>query len=321
MLKILNIIKKLKLLYNNYMNNKEMKILDEELFDIVKIWQHQLHLEYMNPNKNVRISFKDIGSFGELLAISYNPEYVGRGSGGMGLDLVNIKTKKSIEVKSCCTIQNSKCSNKECGAKFNPLFHNKCPVCNSDGKEMNDSRFAINAKDFLGQYKEGKGFFDNFTLFHIGQISHHISNKKLSVRLSLYKINFNDREDIKNIKLDYFKTQAKKGKKPVCNLLPNQFDFYKLCPSLIDVIDIELDYSDMKKNPVIKHKGSSVGQLRVPITVLREKEKKIFKELSSYSPEDETADMIDFTKNISYRKKTHGKDRGDTRKNAYRVVT
>jgi len=298
------------------MNKEEEKILDSELVDVSKIWQHQLHLEYINPNRNVRMSFRDIGSFGELLAISYNPGYVGSGSGGMGLDLVNRKTRKSIEVKGCCTIQNSKCV--RCRAKFNSLFHNKCPICNNNGKAINDSRFSINAKEFLYQYN--RGIFDNFTLYHIYQVSHDESNKKLTVGLAWYKIEF-DNKDIKKIQFDYFKKQAKSGKKPICNLLPFSFDFYKLCPVLVDMITIELDYDDMTKVPIIKHEKFIRNPLRVPIDILRNNEKKIFEKLSSYSSADKTADMVDFTKSIPYRKKTHGKNRGDTRKNVYKSVT
>ena len=299
------------------MNDEEIKILNNELFDMAKIWQYQLHLEYIDPKRNVRLSFKDIGSFGELLAVSYNPGYIGSGSGGMGLDLINTTTKKCIEVKSCCTIQNSKCENKEYH-KFNPLFHNKCPICNHGGKEISDSRFSINAKEFLDQYNNG--FFDSFTLFLVQQVSHDKINKKLVVKLNWYKIDFNDKK-LKKIKLDYFRQQAKKGKKTTCNLLPFSFDFYKLCPVLVDIVCIELDYNDMSKNPIIEHKKSIKNPLRVPIDILTSKEKQIFEKLSSYSAKDKTVDMIDFTKKIPYRKKTHGKNRGDTRKNAYRAVT
>lgn len=298
------------------MNNEEIEILDRELFDISKIWQHQLHLEYANPNKNVRISFRDIGSFGELLAISYNPGYVGSGSGGMGLDLVNVVTKKSIEVKSCCTIQNSKCENKKYH-KFNPLFNKKCPICNNDGLAISDSRFSINAKEFLDQYK--KGIFDSFMLFHVRQVRHEETNKKLLIELAWYRIDFKDK-NTKKIKLDYFIKQAKEGKKQNCNLLPFSFDFYKLCPVLVDLVDIELNYDDISKDPIIKHKKITENFLRVPIDILTNSEIKIFRKLSSYSKENEEADAVDFTKNIPYRKKTHGKNRGDTRKNAYRSV-
>lgn len=298
------------------MNKEEIKILDNELIDVSKIWQHQLHLEYTNRNRNVRVSFRDIGSFGELLAISYNPGYTGSGSGGMGLDLVNTTTKKSIEVKSCCTIQNSKCENKKYH-KFNPLFHNKCPICNYGGKKISDSRFSINAKEFLDQYDNG--FFDNFTLFLVQQVSHNEANKKIVVKLNWYKIDFNDKK-LKKIKLDYFIQQAKKGKKQTCNLVPFSFDFYKLCPALVDIIYIELNYDDMTKAPIIKHEKTIKNPVRVPINILRDSEVKIFKKLSSYSMEDKEADVVDFTENIPYRKKTHGKNRGDTRKNAYRSV-
>ncbi len=299
------------------LNNKNKELTEKELFSVVKIWQHQLYLEYIDPSKNVKTAFKDIGPFGELLAISYNPGYVGSGSGGMGLDLVNRKTKKSIEVKTCCTIQNSKCKNKDCEAKFNPLFHDKCPLCGSDGKKIKDSRFSINAKEFLDQYN--KGFFESFILFHVHENYHDNVNKKLFIKLFWYKIDFKNSET-KDIKLNYFKAQAEKGKKTTCNLLPLSFDFFKLCPYLIDEIDVEIKYNDLSKDPVIKYNKINQESLRVPIKILKIPEKDIFKGLSSFSLKDNTVDMVDFTLNIPYRKKNHGKERGDTRKKAYKSV-
>jgi hypothetical protein len=84
------------------------KLMSQELEKVLKLWQIELNLEYLNPNKNVRVSFSDIGTLGEMLAINLNPGYVGGGSAGMGFDLINFEKKKSIEVKTCCTIQNSK---------------------------------------------------------------------------------------------------------------------------------------------------------------------------------------------------------------------
>jgi hypothetical protein len=77
----------------------------------------------------------------------------------------------------------------------------------------------------------------------------------------------------------------------------------------------------MSKAPIIKHEKLIKNPVRVPINILRKSEIKIFKEPLSYSTKEEEADVIDFTKNITYRRKTHGKNRGDTRKNAYRSVT
>ena len=113
-----------------------------ELEKIAKIWQIQLNLELSNPNKNVRLSFKDIGAFAELLAINHLDGFVGSGSGGMGLDLVNYSKHKAVEVKSCCTIQNSAC--KKCRTKFNTLFLSECPKCGSgEYSEASDSRFGL----------------------------------------------------------------------------------------------------------------------------------------------------------------------------------
>lgn len=44
-----------------------------EIEKMAKIWQIQLNLEYKNKEKNVRLAFKDIGSFCEHLAIDFFP--------------------------------------------------------------------------------------------------------------------------------------------------------------------------------------------------------------------------------------------------------
>ena len=305
-----------------FMNKDETrKILDRDLIDVAKIWQHQLRLEYMNPKRNVRVSFSDLGPCGELLAISYNMGYTGSGSGGMGLDLVNRNKSKSVEVKSCCTIQSSKCTEETCGAKFSPLFHAKCPICGALGKTMTDSRFSINSKEFLEQYN--KGFFDNFTLCHVYQIGHDEEKKSLAVAMDWYRIDFKDK-DTREIKLEYFRRQAEDGSKPTCNLLPRSYDFFKLCPVLLDTIHIDINYRCMLNAPKIRH---------LPIELIREAtkvregglrlsdpEKEMFRSLETYDAESGEVDMKDFALNMPYRKKSHGKERGDTRKGAYRAA-
>ena len=154
---------------------------------IAKIWQIQLNLEYTKPEKNVRLSFKDIGAFTELTAINYLNGYTGSGSGGMGFDLINYDKHKAIEVKSCCTIQNSVCNN--CGTKFNSLFLDKCPKCNLNNfKEMSDSRFGISAIEFLDQFE--KGFFECFYLCYISLIEYNKETSKIDIQLEWFKIDF-----------------------------------------------------------------------------------------------------------------------------------
>ena len=170
---------------------------------IAKIWQIQLNLEYTKPEKNVRLSFKDIGAFTELTAINYLNGYTGSGSGGMGFDLINYEKHKAIEVKSCCTIQNSVCNN--CGTKFNSLFLDKCPKCNLNNfKEMSDSRFGISAIEFLDQFE--KGFFECFYLCYISLIEYNKETSKIDIQLEWFKIDFSN-DKLKDIQLEYFITQ------------------------------------------------------------------------------------------------------------------
>ena len=285
---------------------------------IAKIWQFQLNLEYCNPHKNVRLSFKDIGAFTELMAINYAKGYVGSGSGGMGLDLINHKTKKAIEVKSCCTIQNAKCSNKKCGTKFNSLFMHKCPKCGStEYKDMSDSRFGIDAKEFLKQNK--KGIFDKFYLCHVSKVEYDETTTILTVHLEWFYISFENAK-YRGKQMEYFENQASKGRKAHCNLLPNSFDFYKLVPTKISDITMQICVKDLNKTPVVKETACS-KPLRIHIDKMHNStEKELFRNLKTYDPKTCDADVIDFTMNIPYAKKSLGKKRGDTRKEVYKPI-
>ena len=282
---------------------------------IARVWQLQLNLEYSNKTNNTRMSFKDIGAFCELLATNYNAGFVGCGSGGMGLDLVNYSTKKAVEVKSCCTIQNAVC--KKCGTKFNDLFLDKCPKCySSDYKVMTDSRFGIDAKEFLNQY--GEGFFENFTMCYIHLKNQNKSENTITVKMEWFQVEFNDPQ-IKNIQLQYFKNQNELGKKPHCNLLPLSYDFYKLCPKKVDDYEVVVNYGDLNKLPQII-KCTFDSKVRVPISVIPEKDKLNFKRLKTYAWQTQSADCKDFTIHIDYKEKNLGKERGDTRGKVYQAL-
>ena len=277
---------------------------------VSKVWQIQLNLEYCERRNNTRMSFKDIGAFCELLATNYNADFVGCGSGGMGLDLVNYKTKKSIEVKSCCTIQNAVC--KRCGTKFNDLFVNECPKCGSrQYKIMKDSRFGIDAKEFLNQF--GEGFFENFTMCYISLVKNDVFKKSITIKQEWFIIDFLD-DEIRDIQLKYFQNQAELGRKAHCNLLPYSYDFYKLCPKKIDDKNIEINYGDLNIDPKI-YDCPFEKNLRVPLNLIPEKNRDLFMALHSFVKG--TADAKDFTKHLDYKEKSLGKERGDTRKKVY----
>jgi hypothetical protein len=286
-----------------------------DLVYISRIWQMQLNLEYRNPEKNVRLSFKDIGSFGEFLALDFFEGFKGSGSGGMGLDLMNFKTRKAIEVKTCCTIQNSRCS--KCNMKFNSLFLNLCPKCGSDKfREMNDSRFGINAEELLNQYS--KSIIENLTLCHISMESFNLINKVAKIKLEWFIIDFNN-EEIKETQLLYFKNQKNKGRKPHANLLPNSYDFFKLCPFKFLETIITIDFDNINIEPIIENLQSNMYP-RVPEKIFKNNELSNFRQLKSYSKKTKDADSVDFTKTFEYREKSLGKNRGDTRSNAYKKL-
>lgn len=286
--------------------------LDIKLKTIVKVWQLQLNLEHIFANYNTRLSFKDIGAFCELLAGDYNEGFIGGGSGGMGVDLYNNKTHKCVEVKSCCTIQNAVCKN--CQMKFNDMFLSACPKCGSKNyRVMKDSRFGIDAKEFLRLYNDKR--FENFTLCYISLIVHNKTKHTITIHMEWFKIEFND-DSIVEKQLQYFKNQVNLGRKPHCNLLPYSYDFYKLAPRKIDDIQIVINYDDINTKPIIKHVKFS-PTLLVPINVIPKIYKKAFENLKTYVKGK--ADILDFAKNMEYKKKSLGKKRGNTRKKVDKI--
>lgn len=290
----------------------------ENYVQIAKIWQKQLNLEFINAKKNVRMSFKDIGAFCEFLAIDFYDGFIGGGSGGMGFDLMNVKTGKGVEVKSCCTIQNAKC--KKCKNKYNDLFLTKCPFCNSTDKEIiNDSRFGINAESFLDEYS--KELFDSFILSHVGLVEHQKENSTILIHFRWFKISFENKKIVKK-QLLYFENQAKYGKKNTCNLLPYSFDFFKLCPTYLEEIIMSINYKDLNITPEIIKDTVINKPLRIKVTSNLFTEEQILKitKLKTYNRKDNTIDSIDFTLNIPYKHKSLGKERGDTKINKYKKL-
>ena len=201
----------------------------------------------------------------------------------------------------------------EVGAKFNKLFLDYCPDCGgTDFKESDDSRFGIKATETLRQYN--KNIFAGFIFSHVSEKEQIKEKNTLIVLVEWFKLNFDDDNDIKKIRLEYFENQRDYGKKDTNNLIPYSFDFYKLAPLKIGEAIVEINYADLNRVPKITQKcvnyyprvdGNKLN--------LRKKEKEIFKNLKTYDAKSNSAESKEFTLNIPYRNKSLGKKRGDTR--------
>jgi len=60
--------------------------------------------------------------------------------------------------------------------------------------------------------------------------------------------------------------------------------------------------------------------VRVPQKILYKEEAEIFQKLNSYESITKTADCKEFTLKIAYRKKSHGRERGNTQTNKYNKI-
>lgn len=296
-------------------------MIKKEIFNLIekfaKILQIQLNMEYTYKNKNVATAFKGIGSFGELLIGLYNPNYVGSGSGGLGMDLIDKKNAKEIEVKTAVTFQPNKCKNKNCSFKFSNLF-NSCVICNSkDFKSISDSRFSINAKKLLEHL--GSKNFEKISCVHIYQKteSHNFELGEISFYIDCYDINFsNESKEILNKKIIYFQNQHNlSNKSDTCNLIPKSFDFFMLNPIWFDAFEFKINYKNIEKNISVKRTFSeNNSKLKVPLSVcVKKEEKEIFENLKSFDKSTNSAEVTDFVLNMQYRNKSYNKKRGEIR--------
>lgn len=292
--------------------------MNKEVFSLIekfaKILQMQLNIEYLYQNKNIAIAFKGIGSFGELLAGLYNPNYIGSGSGGLGLDLVDKNNAKEIEVKTAVTFQPNKCRNKNCSFKFSRLF-NSCTVCGSkDFRSISDSRFSINAKKLLDHLKTEN--FAKITCIHIYDkpTSHNLELGEIIFFIDCYDIKFSDEpKEIIDKKIAYFQNQYElSSKSDNCNLIPKSFDFFMLNPSWFDAFEIKINYKNLYQNVVVQRIfNENQSKLKVPFSLCSRKEEKIiFQNLKSFNKITKTVEVSDFAMNMPYRNKNFNKDRG-----------
>lgn len=283
---------------NNTKNKKER----EDILKLYgKIWQIQLYLEYKFRQYNISSAFKGVGAFGEIFTATYFDNFKGSGSGGSGMDLVDVKLEKEIEVKTVVTFQPKKC--KKCNFKFSSLFDS----CSNCGETINifspkDSRFGINAKVLLDAIK--KNIFYKLIGFHIYEKEHNKNIGELTFVIDAYDILSN------NSKLDYFKNQEENSfKSNTTNLLPLSYDFYRLNPKLFDQYIIKINYKNLDEkiiiiNPIIK-------DIRVPFSICTNKnEKELFKTLPSYDSQSNTVSVEDFANSFKLRNKKLNKDRG-----------
>lgn len=284
-------------------NSKHKEEREEILKSYAKIWQIQLHLEYKFRNYNVSSAFKGVGAFGELFAATYFENFKGSGSGGSGMDLINLDLKKEIEVKTAVTFQPNKCKNPDCLFKFSGLFDS----CTNCGEQNNidiprDSRFGINAKVLLEAIK--KQLFYKLIGFHIYEKNHNKKTGEITFVINAYDIVSSDS------KHDYFINQNDNSKKSTTtNLLPLSYDFYRLNPKLFDSYIIKINYKNINEKILISN--IDVEPIRVPFSIcIGKEEKELFKSLPSYDETTKTVSVEEFSNNFKLRKKHLNKDRG-----------
>lgn len=331
-------------------NNRYFNELRAKLIDFVWLWREELKIEKSHLTKyhdSTRIFMDSIDRHIESIALSCCNFFYGEdsknifeasGTCGLGYDIINTETHKGVEVKSCNLIQNVICS---CGHKYNPLINSICPACgSSDRLERKDNRFNIDAKETIRQVK--RNLFDRFIFIMINSINSDIENGEVNLILTVDTVSLSENEfyqlknidgtdktiNLKDIRLEYFKNQLEKGKKAYCNLLPNSFDYYKLCPTRLCDIKVSFNFKETLCSSSINVDINVINRgLSTPKDILRKKEIEFLEDYLKKEKEsdidffneylinactDISYDSALFSIILPYRQKFLGKNRGDT---------
>lgn len=311
-----------------------MDELEDKLRHFAHLWRAELYTEkhhYLKYNDSTRLFMDSIGKQMESIALTAcnyffsesGDSYEASGTGGSGYDLINIVTRRGVEVKSCNLIQNVICS---CGRRYNPVLSATCPCCGSAVRtERKDTRFCIDAKETIRQCEND--LFDRFIFAQIDATELNPATGLVTLSIGIDSVKFEDNDsycidpetlDVKthraknDPRLEYFYNQAENGKKVHCNLLPNSFDYFKLNPVRLFNIQISFSYEAMKDPISVQIQAVNEFQ-RVPLEVCRKKEKELARNtFLSYDPVSDTVSGFEFSQKMPWRTKTLGKDRGDT---------
>ena len=317
--------------YNNIRDTEKIKTnllaeLESKLRDFAQLWRTELYTEkfhYINYNDSTRLFMDSIGKQMESIALTScnfaysesGTDYEASGTGGSGYDLINIVTNKGVEVKSCNLMQNVIC---HCGRRYNPVLYSSCPVCGCSSRiERKDTRFGIDAKETIRQIE--KGLFDRFIFLTVDDVETDTLNSRVTISIAVDCVRF---EDEKDPRLDYFRNQLEFGSKAHCNLLPNSYDYYKLCPFRLFDITVSFSYDsiDNKDTDVVIQEIGDYPS--VPLDILRKKEQEYIKETcSTYDGADNSVFCKEFSQVMPFRHKSLGKRRGDTTINKDATLT
>ena len=311
-----------------------MDELEDKLKHFAHLWRAELYTEkhhYLKYNDSTRLFMDSIGKQMESIALTTcnyffsdsGDTYEASGTGGSGYDLINVDTRKGVEVKSCNLIQNVICS---CGRRYNPVLSSTCPSCGSAVRtERKDTRFGIDAKETIRQCEND--LFDRFIFAQIDATELNPATGHVTLSIGIDSVAFVENDcflvdskevDVNSLRkrldprLEYFYNQLENGKKAHCNLLPNSFDYYMLNPVRLFNIQISFSYEAMRDPIDVQIQAVNEYQ-RVPLEVCRKKEKELIRNtFVTYDPVTDTVMSSEFSQKMPWRKKNLGKERGDT---------
>lgn len=246
-------------------------------------WAADLEMEKtIGIENHFSMAFSDKDTFGEVLC-SLLSGMKGCGTGGSGFDLSS--GTYASEVKTVCVCQPWKC---DACKRRTPWVSKTCVHCGSNSlHRMADSRFGIKPSAHF----KYKGVLKTYYLVKID----HVEGDTYSVHV--WTID-SDNAYFEN----YVETQMKNGADH-CNLLPGSYDFHMCGPKLVFKVIFTLS----KTPSYITESYVDSIEEDVPYACLNKTERAHFAECKMIKYQDAI-------RVLTLRKKTHGKKRGDTKR-------
>lgn len=272
-----------------------MSLSVEKLFPFIsyyaRMWQRSLHMERtFGRDLRMPFSFPDIDRFGEGL-FGLMSGMKGSGTKGSGADLTDGKIQDEVKTVNLCQPSRCKTCSTEKNIKRSPWSDLVCAHCgSSDIEKITDSRFGISASAHL----KDVGTLRRYCLVAIEHEERDV------FKITCWTIMSDDQ---------YFKTyieqQAKQSSK-TCNMLPRSFDFRMSGAKQVLKFNMTLP-SEVTVEPTIGALDTTEVVENMPGSVLKPFECKILGIKKSESVSLERAKL-----ELSARKKSHGKKRGNT---------
>jgi len=256
-----------------------------------RMWQNSLHME-RTFGKDLRMpfSFPDIDRFGEGL-FGLMSGMKGSGTKGSGADLTDGRIQDEVKTVNLCQPSRCKTCSKQNSQKRSPWSDTVCAHCgSSDLNKIGDSRFGISASAHV----KDEGTIRRYCLVAI----EHEEGDLFSI--TCWTISSDDPYFLAYI------TEQNKHTSKTCNLLPRSFDFKMSGAKQVLKFNMTLPNDVMTEPTIGAFDTTEVVEDMLGCELYSAEREKLGIQ------ENESVSIERAKRELTARKKSHGKPRGST---------